>query len=244
MSLWTPLLWLAIISPLLLIAHLTTKKTDPKYLLIFGGYFLADSYIRILGYEFIKLDFIGIRGNWTGTLLCLVLALIFIFSHSKQIREDIGFTQKFNKKTLKLGIWIFLGFLLVDLAYKLIYFPSGKEFDFQLFMFQATMPGLSEEILFRGILLWILGRAFIPSKKVKGVYFGWGFVIVTFLFGMIHGVILTESMEFRMNIEVIIYLTMISSLSLGILRKFSGNLILPTLGHNIINLMNFFVRML
>lgn len=244
MSLWTPLVWLAIILPLLIIAHITSKRTDPKYLLIFGGYFLLDCYTRILGYEFIKLDFLGIRGNWTGTVLSLVLALIFIFYHSKQIREDIGFTSKFSKNTLRLGIWIFLGFLLFDLIFKLMVFPNGNEFDFQRFMFEATMPGLSEEIVFRGILLWTLGRAFVPNKKIKGVPFGWGFVIVTFLFGMSHGVILTESMEFRMDIETIIYLTLISSLSLGILRKFSGNLILPTVGHNVINLMNFFVRML
>lgn len=244
MSLWTPLIWLAIILPLLIIAQITTKKTNPKYLILFGGYFLLDSYTRILGYEYIKLDFLGLKGNWSGMILSLIFALIFILYHSKQIREDIGFTIKFNKKTLKSGILIFIGFLIFDFIFKMILFPKGGEFNLELFIFQASLPGLTEEIVYRGILLWILSKAFVPSKKIKGILFGWGFIIVTFLFAMIHGVVLTETMEFKVDYITIAYLTLITSLSVGILRKFSGNLILPTLGHNIVNLMNFFIRLI
>ncbi|MFD2907416.1 type II CAAX prenyl endopeptidase Rce1 family protein [Flavobacterium ardleyense] len=244
MSLWTPLIWLAIILPLLIIAQLTSKNTNPKYLLLFGGYFILDSYIRILGFEFIKLDFLGLKGNWSGMILSLIVALIFIFYHSKQIRKDIGFTTEFNKKTVKLGILIFIGFLIFDFAFKMILFPKGGAFNLEQFLFQASLPGLTEEIVFRGILLWILSKAFIPSKKIKDIFFGWGFVIVTFLFAMMHGVVLTEAMEFKVDYITIIYITLITSLSLGILRKYSGNLILPTIGHNVVNLMNFFIRLM
>lgn len=244
MSLWTPLIWLAIILPLLIIAQVTSKNTNPKYIILFGAYFLLDSYTRLLGYQFIKLDFLDLKANWSGMFLSFILALIFILYHSKRIREDIGFSTKFNKKTVRLGVLIFLGFLVFDFIFKMILFPKGGQFNLELFMFQASMPGLTEEIVFRGILLWILSKAFVPSKKNKGVSFGWGFVIVTFLFAMMHGVILTETMEFKVDIITIIYLTLITSLSLGILRKFSGNLILPVIGHNVVNLMNFFIRLL
>lgn len=244
MSLWTPLIWLVIILPLLMIAQLTSKQTNPKYLVLFGGYFILDSYIRILGFEFIKLDFLGLKGNWSGMILSLIVALIFIFYHSKEIRKDIGFTTEFNKKKLKLGILIFLGFLIFDFAFKMILFPKGGIFNLEQFLFQASLPGLTEEIVFRGILLWILSKAFIPSKKINGIFFGWGFIIVTFLFAMMHGVVLTESMEFKIDYITIIYITLITSLSLGILRKYSGNLILPTIGHNVVNLMNFFIRLM
>lgn len=244
MSLWTPVIWLVIILPLLIIAQLTSKQTNPKYLVLFGGYFILDSYIRILGFEFIKLDFLGLKGNWSGMILSLIVALIFIFYHSKEIRKDIGFTTEFNKKKLKLGILIFLGFLIFDFAFKMILFPKGGIFNLEQFLFQASLPGLTEEIVFRGILLWILSKAFIPSKKINGIFFGWGFIIVTFLFAMMHGVVLTESMEFKIDYITIIYITLITSLSLGILRKYSGNLILPTIGHNVVNLMNFFIRLM
>lgn len=244
MSLWTPVIWLSIIIPLLLVAQLTTRQTQPKYVVLFCGYFLLDSYTRILGYKWIKLDAMGLTGNWSGMLLSLIIALMFIIYHSKSIRRDIGFTRVFNKRTLKLGILIFLGFLAFDFVFKMILFPKGGTFDLEQFVFQATLPGLTEEIVYRGILLWLLSKAFVPTKQVKGILFGWGFIIVTFLFAMIHGVVLTEAMEFKVDYITIVYITLITSLSLGILRKFSGNLILPTVGHNMVNLMNFCIRLL
>ncbi len=244
MSLFTPLIWFAIITPLLIIAHFTSKETNFKYILLFAGYFLLDCYARVLGYEYIKLDTIGLRGNWSGNYLSFIFALIFIFCHKKDVRKAIGFTAKFNKKTVLLGVLIFLGVLVFDFIFKLIVYPKGGEFDLQVFLFQATTPGLTEEIVFRGILLWILSKAFVPKKKIKGVAFGWGFIIVTFLFAMIHGVILTKNMDFMVDYVTIAYLTFVTSFSLGVLRKFSGNLILPTLAHNTVNLMNFFIRLL
>ncbi|WP_223270717.1 hypothetical protein [Subsaximicrobium wynnwilliamsii] len=98
MSLWTPLIWLAIITPLLLIAQLTTKETNLKYLLLFAAYFLADAYLRILGFEIINLEFLNLNLNWSGTLLSLALALLFVFCLSKSIREDIGFTTNSIKE--------------------------------------------------------------------------------------------------------------------------------------------------
>jgi membrane protease YdiL (CAAX protease family) len=126
----------------------------------------------------------------------------------------------------------------------MILFPKGGEFDLQQFLFQATIPGITEEIVFRGILLWILSKAFVPSIRFKGVLFGWGFIIITFLFAMIHGVGLTENLELKLDIVTILYLFLITSLSVSILRKFSGNLILPVLGHNVVNVMNAVIRIL
>lgn len=241
MSLLTPLLWLLIILPLLIIAKITTEKTNIKYLIVFSIYFLLDSYIRILAPKYIRIDFLNY--NWIGTILTTILAIIFIFYHKKEIRKEIGFTTNINK-TLKFGILLFVAFLLFDFIFKLVLFPKGNEFNLETFLFQATMPGISEEIVFRGILLWILSKAFVPSRKIKGIDFGWGFIIITFAFAMIHGVVLKENMEIKINYATIIYLTLITSLSVGLLRKFSGNLIYPILGHNIVNSMNFLIRLL
>lgn len=238
MSLLTPLLWLLIISPLFIIAHFSSKKTNFKYLLIFAIYFLADSYLQALGSQYLTLDFLNLDWNWSGKILSLILSLSFILYHSKKIRREIGFTSIFTFKTLKFGVIIFLGFLLFDLIFKMMLFPKGSKFDLETFAFQALMPG-TEELIFRGIYLWLLSKAFISTKN-----FGWGFIIVTILFGLIHGVFLTEAMEIKFDLITIFYLTLISSLSLGILRKFSGNLILPILGHNAINLMNAIIRIL
>lgn len=237
-------MWLLVISPLIITAQLTSKKTNPKYLLIFIIYFLTDSALQSFGQKFFELEFLGLNWNWSGKTLSLILSLIFILSHSKEIRKDIGFTSEFRNTTIKFGILVFLGFLLFDFVFKMILFPKGKEFALETFLFQATMPGLAEELVYRGIFLWLLGKAFVSSRIIKGVSFGWDFIIVTFMFAMIHGIYWTESFEIKVDFETIIYLTFITSLSIGILRKFSGNVILPIIGHNIVNVMNAIIRIL
>lgn len=82
---------------------------------------------------------------------------IYSFSLERNSKRYRIYNQ-IQKKT-KLGILIFLGFLIFDFTYKFFMFPKGGEFDLESFIFQATMPGLTEEILFRGIYLWLLRYA-------------------------------------------------------------------------------------
>lgn len=245
MSLLTPLIWVLLILPLIFSAFITSKKVNLKFLVFFILYFLADCYIQHFSRQFISLESIGLQYAWTGKFLCLVVSLSIIFSLNKKDREEIGFTTKINtRKQLKFGILFFLGFLLFDFVFKWALFPKGGNFDLETFVFQSTMPGLAEEITFRGIGLWLLDKAFEPKWNFKGIRLGWGFIIVTILFGVAHGAILTEDHQFKVDMITILYLTLISSLSLGILRKFSGSLIYSVLGHNCINVMNAIIRIL
>ena len=245
MSLFTPIIWILILLPIIILAFIKSKNRNTKYLVYFILYFLADSYLLILGRQYINLEFLGLKLNWASKLISIVFALILIFSVSRNEREAIGFTTKTNsKKQFRYGIFVFLGLTLFDIIFKLILFPKGGTFDAETFLFQATMPGLSEEILFRGIFLWMLEKAFPAQWDFRGIKFGWGFVIITITFGLIHGVILTDTHQFKIDIITIVYLTLISSVSVGILRKFSGNLIYPVLGHNLINITNVIIRIL
>lgn len=224
---------------------INSKKENLKFLLFFILYFLTDSYLQFLIHQFFSLEFVGLKFAWIGKFLSLLLSLIIIFTINKKDREEIGFTTKTNSKQhLKFGILLFIAFLLFDFVFKLILFPKGGSFDFETFAFQATLPGLTEEIAYRGIQLWMLDKVFPAKWNVKGIKFGWGFIIVTILFGVAHGMALTVDYEFKFDIITIIYLTLISSLSLGLLRKFSGNLIYPVLGHNVINILNAIIRIL
>ncbi|GJN61866.1 CPBP family intramembrane glutamic endopeptidase [Elizabethkingia anophelis] len=245
MSLFTPFIWILILLPIIILAFIKSKSVNIKYLAYFILYFLADSYLLILGKQYINLEFIGLKFAWASKLISLSIALIFIFSVSKSERKAIGFTTKTNsKKQIRYGLLVFLGFTIFDIIFKLILFPKGGAFDAETFIFQATIPGLSEEILFRGILLWMLEKAFPSRWNFKGIKFGWGFIIITILFAVIHGVVLTDTYQLRTDIITIVYLAIISSLSVGILRKFSGNLIYPVLGHNLINTINAIIRIL
>ncbi|WP_300675423.1 CPBP family glutamic-type intramembrane protease [Soonwooa sp.] len=245
MSLLTPLLWIAIMLPFIITAIVKTEKPNLKYLFYFILYFLLDCLTQALAKDFISLDAIGLHFAWAGKILSLLLSLAIILSVSKQEQQAIGFTLKTNSNTqVKFGVLIFLGFLAFDFIFKMILFPKGGTFDLETFLFQASMPGLTEEIAFRGIGFWLLDKAFPPKWNYKGIEFGWGFVIITILFGVGHGVVLTTDYQVKFDLITIIYLIVISSFSVGVLRKFSGNLIFPIIGHNCINLMNAIIRIL
>lgn len=245
MSPLSPFLWIALIAPLIVFAHFKTEKTNYKYLAFFILYFLADTFLQYYGRELIDLESFGLKFNWSGKILSLILSLIVIFSVSKEERIEIGFTTQTNSKSqLKFGLLFFLGLTLFDIVFKLILFPKGGTFNLQTFVFQATMPGLTEEVAFRGISLWLLNKAFAPKWNYCGIKFGWAFVIVTILFGVVHGAILDQDLHLKFDIITIVYLTIISSISVGVLRCFSGNLIYSILGHNTINLINAVIRIL
>ncbi|WP_347216266.1 CPBP family glutamic-type intramembrane protease [Chryseobacterium sp.] len=244
MSLFTPFIWLLLISPIFILAFFRSKKGNLKFLLLFLALFLADTYLQIFSKQLFP-HFLGLKFAWIGKLLSLTLSLSVIYFVNKNDRKEIGFTTSTNSKSqIKFGVLFFLGFLIFDFIFKFILFPKGGEFDLETFAFQATMPGLTEELLFRGIYLWIFDKVFLPHWNFKGIQFGWSFVIVTVLFGVAHGIVLTPDHQFKFDIITIVYLTLISSLSVGILRKFSGNLIYSVASHNIINLMNAIIRIL
>lgn len=244
MSLLTPLIWLLIMFPIFIVAFFKSKKGNLKFLLLFIMIFLADTYLQIFSKQLIP-DFLGLKFAWLGKFFSLAISLSVIYFVNKNDRKEIGLTTSTNsKQKIKFGVLVFLGFLTFDFIFKFILFPKGGEFDLETFAFQASMPGLTEEILFRGIYLWIFDKVFLPNWNYKGITFGWSFVIVTLLFGVAHGVVLTSDYQFKFDIITIVYLTLISSLSVGILRKFSGNLIYPIVGHNVINVMNAIIRIL
>lgn len=245
MSLLTPFVWIALMLPFFLLAFINNKKVNFKYLALFFLYFLVDCYIQQLSRQYISLEFIGLKFAWPGKMISLILSLVIVFSVNKKNRKEIGFTTESNSgKQLQFGLLFFFGFLLFDFIFKMILFPKGGAFDLETFAFQSTLPGLTEEITFRGISLWLLDKAFEPKWNFKGIKLGWGFIIVTVLFGVAHGAVLTVDHQFKFDIITIVYLILISSLSLGVLRKFSGSLIYSILGHNCINIMNAIIRIL
>lgn len=54
-------------------------------------------------------------------------------------------------------------------------------------LFLATLPGLVEEVFYRGVLLGLLGRVFARRLPLPGTYTSWGGVVSVVLFALAHG---------------------------------------------------------
>lgn len=54
-------------------------------------------------------------------------------------------------------------------------------------VFLATLPGLTEELFYRGVLLGLLGRVFARHLPLPGARTSWGGVVSVILFALAHG---------------------------------------------------------
>lgn len=196
-----------------------------------GGLVLYALYDFLLtrGFYLLPDPFPEASWNWAGKLMSLagVLAICAL--------PAIGWTRA--GITLRQGKgWIaaavvlaLLGGLFFNLA---ISNPDGRD-DWETIAFQWTMPGLDEEIFYRGLFLLAMNEAFSARARILGAPVGYGGLLATVLFGLAHGLAYDkdgfsfDAMSFAM--------TGGPALILLWLKERTGSVLMPIIGHNIAN---------
>jgi len=111
---------------------------------------------------------------------------------------------------------------------------SGKDFSLETSLFQATMPGLTEELAFRGIYLALFDRMFAARFRVFGAELGYGAIATSLVFAMAHVVRFDAHFIPQVAIVPGIWMT-VGALFLVWLRCRSRSLVLPVVVHNLSN---------
>jgi CAAX protease family protein len=102
-------------------------------------------------------------------------------------------------------------------------------------LYQATMPGLNEEPLYRGITLFLLDRAFRDERvAVFGAPIGWGALITSIWFGLIHGNGIVHG-QFQIAVLPIAIIAIIG-FGLAWIRMRTGSIAACIATHNVLNL--------
>lgn len=110
---------------------------------------------------------------------------------------------------------------------------DGKPDDLETIAFQWTMPGLDEELFYRGTLLLALNEAFRARTNITGAPIGYGGLLTSILFGLTHALSYEAgSLDFDL---MTFAMTGVPSLLLLWLRERTGSLLLPVIAHNIAN---------
>lgn len=172
-------------------------------------------------------DVIGGEWNWQGKLAALA-ATIAIAALPLFGLQRVGLTVAQQSGSLKSALplaAVYCGFFVMIAAV----FPGAKA-SAEDVAFQLTMPGLEEELFYRGILLYTLDRAFRGRKRLLGVDWGWGAVLSCLLFGMAHAFGYSGA-GFSFD-PVVMGLTAIPSFIAVWMRLRTGSLLLPILLHN------------
>lgn len=179
-----------------------------------------------LGYGWLP-DVVGGTWNWQGKLTALAATIAVAALPAFGLRQ-VGLTLSHTSGSMRAAAPVaaaYCGFFVVIA----LLFPAEPA-SAEDVAFQLTMPGLEEELFYRGVLLFALDQAFRGRKRFLSVDWGWGAVLSSMLFGLTHAFGYSDG-AFSFD-PATMALTAIPSLIAVWLRLRTGSLLLPVLLHN------------
>ena len=172
---------------------------------------------------------LGERWNWSGALLALSGTLwigTLLVRRGGLTWSEMGFTWAQRRDSLLPALGVAFAALSMQVLLTIGSRYAPAPVSPETWGYQATLPGLVEETIFRGVLLALLDRAFPARSLVLGAPLGWGGAVVTLGFVLLHP--LTASSLLAVLPPAVLYLW---------LRARTGSLVLPVLVHNSWNML-------
>ena len=194
---------------------------------LFAVYIALDDLVTGLASAFPALRLVEGQWNWSGKIYSLALAVVVILA--LRIKPSAaGITLKQNN--LKASLIALVLFIVWGLSLGLLFNPPAPSAE--TLAFQALMPGISEEIVYRGVAPAILLGLIRGKDPTEGV--PWTVVLITaIMFGVWHGLGYSNA-GFSFDTLSALF-PFIGAIAGGWLRFNSGSLLFPILVHSVAN---------
>ena len=114
------------------------------------------------------------------------------------------------------------------------------ETDLSSLIYQASLPSITDELVYRGLLLVALDRAFSQPLTVMGAKMGWGAFMTAMLFAASQTLSATPEYVMSLNVNAAGYF-FTAGLILAWIRSASGSVYLPIILHSWANVSVFFL---
>lgn len=227
----------AVFAPFVYVSFRRAAKRSKSFSVQRSLGLLGLSALIYLGYVLIvtapRLEwFADLQFNWQGKILALIAMIVLIVLWRGLSWKNIGFTKP------KPGTWWRLG--VTSLAIVLVWTviagapetPSLMP-NAETILFQAFIPSLDEELIWRGILWVLIAQAFPATRRFSG--YGWSLLITTALFAVGHMINIQSG--FVLSFAVVPLITTgIAGFVLGWIRARSGSIIPAMILHTVLNL--------
>jgi membrane protease YdiL (CAAX protease family) len=229
---------LLIISPLVLLTLNDKTRKAFNSLIAFCAFYLINTTLLYLPLEFKHLIIIDGKWNWTGKIFAILGSTVFILSSIQKFKpKNYYLTLNQHSGFIQKGILVVVLVVLIPFIKCITscYFGSSLNGDFETILFQSTMPGLDEEIAFRGIMLGLLIKVLSPLRIT---ILHPAIMVTAILFGLVHGLVINQSLELHFNV-----IPFLNSFTLGIIWGWltikSGSILLSLVSHNLYNVFVF-----
>jgi len=179
-------------------------------------------------------EFRCLHWSWQESLLSLAWPFLLVALAPGISLASIGMTWHFRPGWLKPSI--IAG--LIALAVPAVFFVLGtrKKLDAEGWTFLLIMPGLAEELVFRGVFQSLLNRAFGKQWRLGNAECGWGLIVTAILFAGFNGLVAVDyHLHARLVLHAAIAPFMLSLVS-GWIRERAGNVWPSVFGHNLSNI--------
>jgi len=193
----------------------------------FAAYLALDDFATGLPHLVPALHFLPGDWNWSGKLLSLALSVLVV-AGLRISPEAVGLRLK--QAHPRIGAIAVLLFIAWGTCLGLLFQPGAP--DAETLAFQATMPGLAEEIAYRGIAPVLLLSLWPRKPHVEGM--PWAVIVATsVLFGLWHALSYSDG---RFGFDLMSGLfPFLGSLPGGWLRFKTRSLVVPVAGHALAN---------
>ena len=134
--------------------------------------------------------------NWAGKGLAILVTCAVLASGRLPLAEAGVTLRQARKAWIGWTVIAVLCLIEIGLALNIPDEPQTVE----TFAFQLTIPSLDEELLYRGVMLYCLVRAFGEGPRALWANFGIAALISTLMFTMVHSLFWTgDSIGFSME---------------------------------------------
>ena len=214
-----------LVAVVFLAAAAVDRRVAVTFALLAALYVGLDDFVTGLPHALHFLS-IGTEWNWSGKLLSLLLSAVVIFA----LRLSPGAVGLKKPIHWKIGAVALVLFVIWGACLGLLFQPGHA--DTETFAFQSTMPGMAEELVYRGIvpaILFGLIRRRDPSYGIP-----WIVILATSVaFGIWHGLGYAKG-SFSFDAMGALF-PFIGSIPGGWLRFKTDSILIPILAHGAAN---------
>lgn len=131
--------------------------------------------------------------HWQGKALDLLWVVILFAMLHRWARREAGlrWTVRYGSLRPALVVIVAVTALFIGLTmWSVALDPASRTtVSAEQFLYNGTIPNLTEEFIWRGVMLAVLDRAFGTPRKVFGARVGWGLVVTAVVFGLGHALL-------------------------------------------------------
>jgi len=237
---------------ILILLILITGRRIFQYKAYIGIFFLlyfADNLLIVYSIQYRSLQLIPLHtwegflnSNWSGKLYSIIFTLgLLYFTRRLLTFEEAGITLRQRPGSIFPSLIVVLA--LAGWATVIgINSPKGS-FDAETLLYLAIMPGLNEELVYRGGLLGSLNRILPGRINFLGARLGWGTLVISVLFGLLHGFWLDNTYSVHMDI-IALENSFVSGFIFAWLKERTGSLVVPIIAHGLEDFLFFLPRMI